>query len=273
MDKILIDFTGVRATALLELYLRWLDSRDRRPILRDPWPQQAIQRLDFDFSQFKSTAIGRFPVAVRSRVMDGWVAKYLANNPDALVLDLGCGLDFRVSRVGPPPGHHWYDVDFPDVIEVARQLYPERAEHTTIGASVVDPGWLAQIPGDRPVVVVADGLFGFLSEEEARQVFRQIMDHFPRGEFIFNNISSSIKNRHEKRPSALFKKFSIEEKWALDDARGAEKLDDRLLFVDEENQLDTPLLARTPFYYRTLCALISMVPSWRESGWILRYQF
>ncbi|MEO3867498.1 hypothetical protein ABGB18_01565 [Nonomuraea sp. B12E4] len=88
-----------------------------------------------------------------------------------------------------------------------------------------------------------------------------------------NNISSQTKKLHEKRPSALFKKFGIEEKWTLDDARAAESLDDRLRFMEKENQLDTPLLARTPLYCRMLCALIRMVPSMRESGWIIRYQF
>ncbi|HUR05511.1 MAG TPA: hypothetical protein VM347_23415 [Nonomuraea sp.] len=37
MDRIPIDFTGVRVTALVELYLRWLDSKDPHPILGDPW--------------------------------------------------------------------------------------------------------------------------------------------------------------------------------------------------------------------------------------------
>jgi O-methyltransferase involved in polyketide biosynthesis len=273
MNKISVDFTGVRVTAFLELYLRWLDSKDRHPILGDTWADNVVQRLDFDFSQFKSLAIGRFPVGVRSRLMDEWIAEYLSDNPAAVVVDLGCGLDSRVFRVDPAAGHHWYDVDFPDVVEIADRLYPERREHTTIGASVVDPAWLAQIPGDKPVVVVADGLFGFLAEDEVRRVFCEIGDHFSRGELVFNIVSSLVKKQREKRPVPLFKKYGIVEDWTIDDPRELEKYDDRLHFVDAQNQLDAPLLAHAPLWYRTMCALIRAVPAWRNSGWIVRYQF
>jgi O-methyltransferase involved in polyketide biosynthesis len=38
-------------------------------------------------------------------------------------MELGCGLDSRVVRVDPAAGHRWYDLDFPDVIEVKREPY------------------------------------------------------------------------------------------------------------------------------------------------------
>ncbi|GAA4621522.1 class I SAM-dependent methyltransferase [Actinoallomurus vinaceus] len=273
MDKIAVDFTGVRVTALVELYLRWLDSKEQHPILGDTRADEAVQRLDFDFSQLKPMNIGRFAVGVRSRIMDEWAARYLADNPDALVLDLGCGFDSRVFRVEPSAGHHWYDVDFPDVIEIANQLYPERAEHSTIGASVVDPDWLMQIPGDKPVVVVADGLFGFLTEDEVRRVFKQIVDHFPTGEFLFNTYPTKTKKQLEKRPGPIFGKFGVSINWALDDERAVEKFDDRLHFVDEWSQLDRSLLTNAPLYYRALCAMIRAVPAWRQGTGVLRYRF
>src|ERR1700730_13340212 len=107
-EKIPVNFAGVRLTALIELYARWLDSRERYPILGDQWAGEAVRRLDFDFSEFKSMAMARFAVGVRSRVMDEWVSAYLSKNPGAIVIDLGCGFDSRCFRVDPPEGHHWY---------------------------------------------------------------------------------------------------------------------------------------------------------------------
>jgi O-methyltransferase involved in polyketide biosynthesis len=273
MDKIPVNFTGVRVTALVELYARWLDSKERHPILGDSWADSVVGRLDFDFSQLESMAVSRFAVGVRSRVLDEWIAEYLSDNPGATVLDLGCGFDSRVFRVDPPAGHHWYDVDFPDVIEIARQLYPHRAEHTTIGASVVDPDWLSRIPGDRPAVVVADGLFGFLTEDEVRRVFRRIVDHFPSGEFVFNTYPSNAKKRNDGRPGPVFAKYGISIKWTLDDGRAVEQFDDRLHYVDERSQLDSTLLAHAPLSYRMLCAVIRTVPAWRRGTGVLRYRF
>jgi O-methyltransferase involved in polyketide biosynthesis len=61
------------------------------------------------------------------------------------VLHLGCGLDSRVFRIDPLATVHWYDIDFPDVIELRRRLYPERHDYTLIPASVTEAGWLDAI--------------------------------------------------------------------------------------------------------------------------------
>src|SRR5690242_8128849 len=101
LPKVSADFAGVRATALVTLYLRWLDSREKHPVLADPWAGRIIEGLDVDFSRLHSWAMdaGRFNVAVRTRILDEWVAAYLAAHPESVVLDLGCGLDSRVFRV------------------------------------------------------------------------------------------------------------------------------------------------------------------------------
>ncbi|WP_020576427.1 class I SAM-dependent methyltransferase [Actinopolymorpha alba] len=274
MDAIPVTFTDIQVTALIELYARWLDAKDPHPILGDPWADRIVRSLDFDFSEFKKGfALSRYPVGERSRTFDRWVAEYLSENPDAIVLDLGCGLDSRVIRVDPAPGHLWYDVDLQGVIEIADRLYPERAEHCRIAASAVDPDWLARIPGDRPVVVVADGLLMFLAEDEVRRVFQQIIDHFPRGQFVFNAYAPLIKERGEKRPEPVFEKYGVQLKWTIENARGVEKLDDRLHYVDEHRMGEGGLLAHASLYYRLLVAVINVVPAWRNSGWILRYRF
>ncbi|MBB5869152.1 O-methyltransferase involved in polyketide biosynthesis [Allocatelliglobosispora scoriae] len=266
-------FTGVRVTALIELYLRWLDSRRSRSILRDRLAAAAVERLDFDFDQFKSMKIGQYAVSIRSRLMDEWITQFLAGHPDAVVLDLGSGLDSRATRVDPPAGHPWFDVDLPDVLAIAEQLYPPRHEHTFLGTSVLDPGWLDGVPADRPVIAVADSLLGFLGEEEVRSVLRRIVDHFPHGEIAFNITSSAVQRQRDKRPVPLFEKYGIVERWWLDDPRGLTRLEPRLSCVEVVNQMQTPLLAQTPLAYRMLCAVIRAVPSWNNSGWVLRYRF
>ena len=62
------------------------------------------------------------------------------------MLHLGCGLDSRFFRLDPGPGVEWYDVDYPDVAELRRQLYPGREHYHVVAASVTDPAWLADVP-------------------------------------------------------------------------------------------------------------------------------
>jgi O-methyltransferase involved in polyketide biosynthesis len=66
-------------------------------------------------------------------------------------------LDSRVFRLDPNAPVRWFDVDYPEVIEVRRRLYPQRAGYRMIGSSVTDPGFLDGVPRNRPAMIVAEG--------------------------------------------------------------------------------------------------------------------
>jgi O-methyltransferase involved in polyketide biosynthesis len=51
-----------------------------------------------------------------------------------------------------------------------------------IATSVADLQWLDSIPGDRPVLVVAEGLVQYLPESDRDAVFNRITEQFPSGE-------------------------------------------------------------------------------------------
>jgi O-methyltransferase involved in polyketide biosynthesis len=270
-----MDFAGVRVTALVTLYLRSLDSRAKHPILADPWAERIMNGLDFDFRHLHSWAMdaGRFNVAVRTRIMDEWVAAYLASHPDAVVLDLGCGLDSRVFRIDPVPGHSWFDVDLPEVIAARQRLYPVRAGHTSIGASVDDPAWLAGVPTDRPVVAVADTLLMWLSDQQVGTLLRHITGHFPHGELVCNTYSKAVKQRLDRRPGPVFGRYGATMGWTLEEPKEVERIAGQLHFIEERSQLDPTLLARSPLPYRLMFGLVNTVPAWRHQGRVLRYAF
>ncbi|WP_214415037.1 hypothetical protein [Sphaerisporangium fuscum] len=78
----------------------------------------------------------------RPAIDDEWVRRFLSDNPGAVVLDVGCGLESRVFRIDPAPGRHWYDVDFAGMIILRDRLYPSRPDHTSVGAELTDAaGW------------------------------------------------------------------------------------------------------------------------------------
>ena len=70
--------------------------------------------------------IGYTIIATRAATFDLLTNRYLADHPDATVLHVGCGMDSRVFRLDPPATVQWFDVDYPDVIDLRRQLFPER---------------------------------------------------------------------------------------------------------------------------------------------------
>jgi O-methyltransferase involved in polyketide biosynthesis len=58
-----------------------------------------------------------------------------------------------------------------------------------IGSSVVDTDWLDQVPGDRPTLIVAEGLMYYLKEEEVKALVKRIVNRFPSGQIMFDAIS------------------------------------------------------------------------------------
>jgi O-methyltransferase involved in polyketide biosynthesis len=261
-------------TYLITLYGKALDNRTKNPILGDKFADEAVRRIDFDFENLKSPKGASVSLPVRAKHIDNWTREFLAANPDATVLHLGCGLDSRVFRIDPPATVRWYDVDFPEVIELRKKLYPDRHDYVMIGSSVTDPGWLDEIPADKPVIVVAEGLVQYIPEEEVYALFRRITGKFPYGQIIFDAHSELMIRFVMLSPAA--KRSNVSLLWGLGDARVFEKAVPRLRLVNEISFLDLPELIEriSPsrigrMYYR----LMSHIPAAKKMVRHLRYEF
>src|SRR5574342_16983 len=109
-----------------------------RPMIRDKVQftkeKETMLHIDYDISkQLKGVAswsmwkdIGPTIIATRAATFDQLTTRFLADHPDAVVLQVGCGMDSRVFRIDPPASVEWFDVDYPDVIDLRPQLLPER---------------------------------------------------------------------------------------------------------------------------------------------------
>jgi O-methyltransferase involved in polyketide biosynthesis len=162
-----VNLTGAQETTLATLYGKAMESRRPDSILNDSEADRALRRIDYDFSRLRIRRTDHTSLAVRAKAYDGWARQVLDRHPDCTVLHLGCGLDTRVYRVDAPPTVRWYDVDFPDVIELRRRLFPPRDGMHTVAASVTDPELLDGIAGDTPVLVIAEGLTPYLRPSTA----------------------------------------------------------------------------------------------------------
>jgi hypothetical protein len=168
--------SGVKETLVYTLYYRALDQRSKAPIVGDTWAADVLDRIKADNRKglltAKLGASGRFPPLLRARRLDDWAREFLARHPDASVLHLGCGLDSRAFRLDVPEKVRWYDLDFPDVIELRRRLYPEHAGYRLLASSATDPGWLDEIPVDRPTLMVAEGVLPYLTRSRRPAAIR-----------------------------------------------------------------------------------------------------
>ena len=107
-----IQFSKEKETMLMTLSGRAIQSQWKNPIVRDPWAVEAMRHIDYDLSkQLTGVAswsmwkdIGPTIIATRAATFDQLTIRFLADHPDAVVIQVGCGMDSRAFRV------KWRDV-------------------------------------------------------------------------------------------------------------------------------------------------------------------
>ena len=258
--------TGEKETLLITLYARALDYRSKDSILNDSKADEIMRAIDYDFERLRGFGNGNVIVA-RARQLDEWLKEFLESSPNAIVLNVGCGLDTRVSRMNPPAGIGWFDVDYPEVIKERRNFYSDREGYQMIESSITEPGWMDEVPSGRPVIVTADGVMEYLTAENVRTFLRRVTDRFPSGQVAFD-VMNSFAVRSGK--SDLKRTTGAEHKWAVDNIREVDELNPMLRRVDNITVLWSKYF---PLEYRLLYGVAGLFPSFRNMIRLLRYEF
>jgi O-methyltransferase involved in polyketide biosynthesis len=272
-----IQFAKEKETMLMTLSGRAIQSRWKNPILRDPWAEEAMRHIDYDLSrQLTGVAswsmwkdIGPTVIATRAATFDLLTTRFLADHPNAVVLQVGCGMDSRVFRIDPPASVQWFDVDFPDVIDLRRQLFPERGAYHQIGAPLEDLRWLDEAPRDRPGLLVAEGVLHYLSETEVKALLNAVVSHFPGGQMIFDICNSMIVKRAGSNVGGTGATY----KWGLDDPQDIKQLEPRLELIKEYSMHELVAFARFPLWVRGLYRLQDANPTLRRMERTLVYRY
>lgn len=176
--------SAVAETLLIPLYIRALEMRETRPLLRDESAVALVERLDYDFKRIKLRDMNRVGIVMRAHRIDLWTSDFLASHPGATVVHIGCGLDTRFERVDDGRVD-WYDLDLPEVIALRRELLPERPRCTLLACSVFDPAWLKDVaPTDEPALFIAEGVLPYFEESQVKDLVLMLRRHFPGAELI-----------------------------------------------------------------------------------------
>lgn len=273
MGTALPALTPVQESLFLTLCGRALDSRLPRSILADAMADEIAEKIGYDCAKFPMAASKTFDIALRAKKLDEVVRRFVARHPDAVVLELGAGLDTRMFRVDPPPTVDWYDIDFPEVIALRRQVLPPRANAHGIGADLTDPHWLAEVPEDRPAVIVADGLVAFLAQDDLVSLLNRLTGHFPSGELAFNGYTKfhvwAIK--HYRGTNSI---ADVAANPGFDDPHDPERWNPSLALVEEFFLSRAPEVAEMPLGLRLITRLAARSTAVSRRGTtVVRYRF
>lgn len=270
--------TPVEQTALLTLYARALDSRWHAPILGDTLADQVVGRIHYDFADLGVSASVVCQTALRAKMLDERVRRFIVGNPDAVVVDLGGGLDSAVYRVDPPPSVDWYSIDLPGVTRLRNDVMPARDHTHVMAASIADPSWPTAVPaGRRPVLLRADGLLAFLAEPVVVGLFGTVTDHFRTGELVFNDYGGLgwfSRAALKLSPGKMYSDVgSLYRYRGFKDARHPQTWNPRLQLVEEASLTKEPEVALFPQWIRWSTRLAGMTEAGARKARILRYRF
>jgi O-methyltransferase involved in polyketide biosynthesis len=125
-----------------------------------------------------------------TREMDRYARDFIIRHPDAVVVHIGCGLDSRFERVAERNSRvEWYDLDFPEVIELRRKFIGDEGErYHMLACSVLEKGWLetVSIHRQRPFLFLAETVFVYFTEVQVKSLVLLMRDHFPGSELVFD---------------------------------------------------------------------------------------
>ncbi|MFI7462016.1 class I SAM-dependent methyltransferase [Nonomuraea sp. NPDC049646] len=260
----------IQETLLLTLHARALDARQPTPILGDTRSADLADTIDYDFGRLKVKPSLVLTTALRAKKLDGVVRAYVAAHPGCVVLDLGCGLDTRMSRCDPPPGVDWYDIDFPEVVRLRAECLPGRSH--LVGADLTRSDWLTAIPGDRPAMIVAEGLLPFMPGDSFQTMTRALAGHFPSGELALNGYTRFAAWAMKYHPT--IKALGIKAAQGFDDPHEPESWGAGLELIEEQILTRAPETALFPQPLRALTRLTARSTALsRQGARILRYRF
>lgn len=263
-----VTLTPEQETLLITLYAK---AQPDNPLFFDPHAQDVLNRIDYDYSRLRVPYKTVILVCQRAKKLDAVTQAFLAEHPDGMVLQLGCGLDGRFWRVDNGRVH-WVDLDMPPVAELRRQIFPGSERYHLLASSVTDLDWMEQVnAAGRPVLAVAEGLLMYLSEDDVRRLVLQLREKFP-GCRLAADVFSRLTARSATGHPSL-KQTGASLGWGIDDPRELEGWAVGIRLLEEWYFSDDPDLTRLNFGYRLAYKLAGAFQMVKRAHRIVYYQF
>jgi O-methyltransferase involved in polyketide biosynthesis len=241
--------SGIPQTMLIPLWARAVEGERADPIVRDPKAEEILRQIDYDFSKFARSRLSQLGVSIRTMLLDRATSRYLADHQDAVVVNLGAGLDTRRERLGVQTD--WYELDVPDALALRRQFFTESERYRFIGRSMLDPAWMDEIDdAGRPVLLIAEGVFMYFDEADLKRLCARMVERFPGAEMLVEVIGTAFVGRSRRHGSLGKMDDAPEFRWGVRDSRDLKAWHAAIRLLDEWCYFD---------YHRRRAGLIGLL--------------
>ena len=192
-EKIKIELGSVQKTLLIPLLSRAKEMEKEFPLIIDSFAKEIVAKIDYDFSKIESGMDDNHQLVwiIRAFNFDNSVREFLLNNKNALIVNIGAGLDTTFQRVDNG-NIFWVNMDLQDVIDLRHKLIPDSEREVSLAKSIFDLTWINEInqyAKNRPILFISAGVFCYFKEAEIRNLFRTISNSYPSEHLIFDAMS------------------------------------------------------------------------------------
>jgi O-methyltransferase involved in polyketide biosynthesis len=234
--KVEIDLKGIPQTLLLPLIGRAKFSEESYSPFYDEKAIKLVSSLNYDFDNLlavKNVRQSTLFWMARAYHFDEAIKTYLKEHPNAVIVNLGCGLDTAFNRVDNGK-LSWIDIDLPEVIELRQKLLPPTHREHYIAKSVLNFSWIDDVKKfGNELFFFAGGLFTYFTEDQVKSIFITMANRFPKAELIFDNISP----KGLKYANNMLKKSDMKDallQWSIYDGKKLEAWSPKIKVVSSQ---------------------------------------
>lgn len=248
------NMSGLSSTLLITLWAKAVEHDRPDALLKDAEAVRMMQAIDYDFDRFSAARLSQAGCCGRAALIDDETRRFIRLHPDAVIIQLGAGLDARFERLNRPAITAWYDLDLPDVMAVRERLLPASANHHLNG-SLLDEDWTDTVASHgKPVLLLLEGVLMYFDEREVRRFFDLVARKLPQATVVFDALPPKGvgKSRHHDALRSMENEQRPEFKWGPSDLHIIEQWQPGLK-IAAVHQLSDTCGRRYPWWIRLIC--------------------
>lgn len=218
MQKVKIEKNTVQETLIVPLYGRKMCSEKFPEFYTDIFAKELCERIDYDFTELEKKnnsflyEFGSLEAAMRQLDIMWEIKEYLKKYPEATIVNLGCGLD-ETGKACDNGFCHIVNIDFPDIIEIRKQLIAEQDREKNIACDLKDYSWMDEIDASKGAILFAAGVFHYFKIDEVKALVLELAKRYTGGCLVFDSVgklglklmmSKTLKNMGIKDVDGFF---------------------------------------------------------------------
>lgn len=154
--------------------------------VQDRYAAEALSRMDDDGQEWLRDRQSVYGVLARTHSFKDQARRFVAQHPDAHVVNLGCGLSHYLQWLDNGR-MRMTDADLAEVMAIRRKVFtPAHERHVQTELDLSQPDWwdllgLPQSRDEAPVFLMSEGVFMYLQPETVQSVLATFGERAPSG--------------------------------------------------------------------------------------------